>query len=349
MHRRRFLASTAAGLAALGAAPPPPRVRLALLGTSHAHAAGKLAAVRAQPELYEVVGAAEPDAARQAAAARLPAFAGLAWKSEAELLATPGLHAVLVEHELDAACAAAHRALRAGLHVHLDKPGAASHAAFRAMREEAAARGRTVQLGYMLRSNPAFTLLFRAVRAGWLGEITEIDAAMGKLAGEAQRRALAAYPGGGMFELACHLVDAVLTLLGPPAAVQALAKATRADGFADHQLAVLEYPRATVTLRCNHADPFGGPRRRFAVAGTQGSCEIAPLESGRVTLRLAKAQEGYAQGEHTLALPVPADRYGGEFRDFALAVTGQKPLAWDAAHDIAVHATALRAAGLTPD
>jgi predicted dehydrogenase len=216
------------------------------------------------------------------------------------------------------------------------------------MREEAAGRGLTVQMGYMLRYNPAFTLLFQAVREGWLGEITEIDAAMGKLAGEAQRRVLAAYPGGGMFELACHLVDAVVTLLGPPTAVQAFGKATRADGFADSQLAVLEYPRATATLRCNHADPFGGPRRRFAVAGTRGSFEIAPLESGRVTLRLATPQGGYAAGEHTLALPVASDRYIGEFRDFALAIAGEKPLAWDAAHDIAVQATALRAAGLAP-
>jgi predicted dehydrogenase len=129
--------------------------------------------------------------------------------------------------------------------------------------------------------------------------------------------------------------------------VHAFGRATRApaDDFKDNQLAVLEYAKATVTLRCNHADPFGGPRRRFFVAGTNGAMEIEPLESGKATLYLSEAHEGYAKGAQTIALKVPSDRYAAEFRDLAQVIRGEKEFAWSAAHDIAVHETALRAAG----
>lgn len=79
-------------------------------------------AVRALPEIFEVIGLAEPEETRRAAAAKLPAFAGVEWKSEAELLATPGLRAVIIEQELDAACDLARRAIAAGEHVHSTNP-----------------------------------------------------------------------------------------------------------------------------------------------------------------------------------------------------------------------------------
>jgi predicted dehydrogenase len=349
MTRRHFLHATAAALALppLASAADDERIRIAQFGTAHSHAAGKMEALRALPELYEVVGIAETDAARRTAAAKTPAFAELPWKTERELLATPGLRAVAIETAIADAPDAALRALRAGKHVHLDKPGALTHAPFKALREEAGRLGLTVQMGYMLRYNPAFELLFRAAREGWLGDITAIDASMGKLADARQREVLREYPGAGMFELACHLVDAVVTLLGKPTAVQAFNKTTRAseDPLPDNQLAMLEYPKATVTLRCNHADPFGGPHRRFAVTGTKGAMEILPLESGQATLSLTEPHDTFIKGRQTLALKVPADRYADEFRDLARVVRGEKALAWNAAHDIAVHETALRAAG----
>jgi hypothetical protein len=45
-------------------------------------------------------------------------------------------------------------------------------------------------------------------------------------------------------------------------------------------------------------------------------------------------------------LDVPKDRYQGEFADLAAVIRGEKNLAWTAAHDIAVHETTLRAAGI---
>jgi predicted dehydrogenase len=163
-------------------------------------------------------------------------------------------------------------------------------------------------------------------------------------------------------------VDTVVTLMGPPLSVQAFGNATRApqDTFVDNQLAVLTYPKATVTIRCNHADPFGGPNRTIIVRGTKGDMEIRPLESGKGVLRLDEprdtskvcrqvgdkmvmfAEPRFKKGENTFALDVPKGRYDEEFRDLHRVLVGGQAFAWSADHDISVHATAMRAAGLTP-
>ena len=316
------------------------------IGTTHAHAAGKLSAMLGQPQNWNVAGWSEPDPQRRSAVADRKPYSEAPAMSEAELLAVPDLAAVAVETDFDQATQTALRAIQAGKHVHLDKPGGVDHVAFSQMRRAAEAAGLTVQMGYMLRYNPAFELLIQAVREGWLGEITEVDAAMGKLADPATRRQLVLQPGGAMFEIGCHLIDIVVTLLGEPTHVETFSTPSADDGVPDNQLAVLVYPRATANVRANFTDPFGGPRRRFNVTGTQGSFEIAPLESGVVQLSLTRAVGDFEQGRRTVRLDLVGGRYDGEFTDLARVIRGEKRLAWDAAHDIAVHATTLRAAGI---
>ena len=78
IHRRTLLTGLAmTPFARLLAAESKPRLRVAQIGTSHAHAAGKMDALRSLPDLYDVVGFAEPIAGRQAAAQKVKSFAGL--------------------------------------------------------------------------------------------------------------------------------------------------------------------------------------------------------------------------------------------------------------------------------
>jgi predicted dehydrogenase len=344
MHftRRHFLQSAAAlslaGSAAAG--DEPRRIRIGQIGTQHGHAAGKMETLRRLGAEFEVAGLA---GAEDNAAA---AFKDIPRMDLPGLLALPRLEAVVVETDFPDACAAAHAAIKAGKHVHLDKPGALDHAAFRAMRMDAEERGLVFQMGYMLRYNPAFQLLHRAVKEGWLGRITELDAMMGKKLDAPARRDLLRLEGGGMFELGCHLVDAACWLLGKPEAVHTFSKPAGADGFKDNQLALLEFQSAVAMLRCNMTDPHGFPRRRFQVAGTDGSMEVMPLESGRITARLTKSREDYKVGEQLITLAVPPGRYDAELKAFATAIRTGRPLPWNAAHDIAVHEAALRAGGV---
>lgn len=349
MNRRHFITAATAMVAVSSRAAEAPSLLIGQIGTTHSHASGKMEAIRSLPDLWKVVGVAESDMALHQALAKSKAYSGLPVLTEERLLGTDGLKAVAVETRVETSCATALKCIQAGKHVHLDKPGALNHTAFKEMRMEAEKRGLTVQMGYMLRYNPAFELLFQAVKEGWLGEITEIDAAMGKLADDQTRKELGGLPGGGMFELACHVMDIVVKLLGKPSKVHPYSTPQQDDGVKDNQMAVLEYPKATAVVRCNHTDPFGGPRRRFNVTGTEGTFEIIPLESGKVNLSLKQARGAYKKGQQSFQLQVPKGRYDLEFVDLAKVVRGEKKLAWDANHDITLHETVLRAAGVWQD
>jgi predicted dehydrogenase len=335
MKRRTFLAGGTA-LLALGASPRE-RLKAGQIGTEHSHAAGKMEAMRRLADLVDVVGLVGDGKDK--------VYDGLPRLAEKDLLGNPDVAFVAVETPIQDATAAALRAIEAGKHVHLDKPGGTDVAAFRAMRLRAAEKKLVVQMGYMLRHNPAFELLFKCARQGWLGDVLEVSASMGKLAGPDARKTLAGYPGAGMFELACHLVDATLTLLGAPSKVAAFSRATGTDGLADNQLAVLEWPKALATLRSNHVDPDGFARRFFEVVGTKGSVRIAPLESGKLTLSFQQKNPDFDKGTHSVSLPLPKGRYDGEFRHLVRAIRGEAPFGWTAEHDVAVLETALKAAG----
>ena len=151
-----------------------------------------------------------------------------------------------------------------------------------------------------------------------------------------------------MFELACHLVDSVVHLLGKPDRVQAFTRRTQEDGVADNQLAVLEYATATATVRCNHRDVFGFSRRRFQIAGDRGGSEILPLApANQLELSLATAKGGYRRGTQTVTLSNKrGGRYDGEFADLARVIRGEAKLAWSYEHDLAVQEPVLRAAGM---
>lgn len=176
----------------------------------------------------------------------------------------------------------------------------------------------------------------------------EIDAMIGKKAGAGMRRELAVFPGGGFFELACHILDAAIYILGKPKTIHGFNLRTRekeGDTFADNQLAVLEYAKATANLRCNHNDPFGFPRRRFNVAGTKGGMEIQQLESGQFTLNLDQARGEFKKGTQTVQLK-GGRSYVAEFTDLARVIRGEKKLSWSYRHDLDVHETLLKICGM---
>jgi predicted dehydrogenase len=323
-----------------------PRLRIGQIGTGHAHAAGKMAMVKKSAD-FEVVGIVEPDERLRRAAEKNRTYDGVRWMTEAELLATPGLRAVVVETEVKDLLSVAGRCVAAGMHIHLDKPAGESLATFRGLLADAGQRGLTVQLGYMFRYNPGFELCFRAVREGWLGEIQSIDGSMGKLSAPPERAAIAPYKGGAMFELGCHLIDAVVFLLGKPTKVISYGRQTagHADTFPDNQLAVLEYASALVTVRSSVVEVGGNGRRYFVISGETGSIELRPLEPVAARLILSQPRGGFEPGVHEIMLP-PLPRYEADLVDFARVIRGETTFRWSPAHDLAVQETVLRASGL---
>ena len=338
MNRRTFLKCTATSSAALTAPAllsrtPPPRLRIGQIGLAHPHAGGKLKAIQSLKDTFELVGVVEPNATLRRRATNVKFI------SLEELMNTRGLDAVAIETRVRDLVTTALPVVHAGKHIHLDKPAGPELAPFRKLLATAETNQLCVQMGYMLRYNPAFEFMFRAVREGWFGEIMELDAMMGKQANATLRKELAEFSGGGFFELACHILDAAITVLGKPDRVLSINLRTQAaagDTFADNQLAVLDYPKATATLRCNHNDPFGFPRRRFHIAGTRGGMEIQQLESGRFTLNLDQARGAYKKGTQSVQLQ-GGRSYVAEFADLARVIRGEKKLAWSYQHLSLIH------------
>ncbi len=357
MKRREFLqgtssAAVAAPLASLllsrQALAAPPKIKIGQIGTKHAHAGGKMQTIRKFDHDYELVGVVEPDDEKWKAVQNSGTYRGVKRLSEEALLGTAGLQAVAVETEVRDLVPTALRCIRAGAHIHLDKPAGESLPAFKEVLDEATSKKLVVQMGYMLRYNPAFVFLFDAVKQGWLGDVFEVHAVMSKTVGAGTRNKLAAYPGGAMFELGCHIIDAVVAVLGRPTTVTAHNRATRPeqDDLLDNCLAVFDYPRATATVRSALIEVDGFRRRQFVVCGDQGTIVIRPLESCIVELTLSQARGEYKKGTQRIELPKLGGRYDGDFLDLAKIIRGEKESDYPPAHDLAVQEAVLRASGL---
>jgi len=360
MNRRDFLYRSAVGTVA-GASysradiafartlSPLSKVRVGVIGAKHAHAAGKLAAIRDLHDVFELVGVVEPDAEFRKSLEKHPKYRDVRWFTEKVLLASPNLDAVVIETAVHDLVPTAQRCIDADKHVHLEKPGCESRKAFTNLFESAERRQRHIQMGYMLRHNPAFEFCCRAVREGMLGRVFEVTGAMSKLVEAKGRKEFVDYKGGTMFELGCHLIDAVVAVLGTPTNVNPFSRVTRPDQVLDNQLAVFEYPEATATIRSSIVEPFGNERRHFEVSGENGTIAIRPLEPPHVELVLERPAGGFTAGRQAIELPASTGRYDGQLREFAAIVRGDVIPRWSADHDLAVHLAVLQASGLPTD
>src|SRR5438477_4692890 len=161
MNRRELLkaslgaaaATAAQKLAPLFAASAARPIKVGMVGTSHAHAAGKLATARRLTDWFELVGVVEPDEQRRAKLNDQRDYAGVRWLSEEQLLNTTGLQAVFVETAVADLVPTATQCAAAKLHIHLDKPAGTSLPPFRQLLETMKRNGRYLQMGYMFRYN----------------------------------------------------------------------------------------------------------------------------------------------------------------------------------------------------
>ena len=158
------------------------------------------------------------------------------------------------------------------------------------------------------------------MKSGFLGDIYAIRARIGTVIGEASRKELSCHRGGVFYELACHVVDQVVWLLGRPQKVTAFLRNETGvvPEFADNTLGVFEFERA-MALVDTSAMETRPAARRFEVYGSRGSAIMGPVEPAtHIRLCLTEAQGGYGAGE-TMA-PVQTQTrqalYDLEFADF---------------------------------
>ena len=326
------------------------RIKIGQIGTTHAHAAGKMATLRKLSADYDVVGIVEPDPERRKNAKKRSAYRGLKWISEEQLLNTPGLQAVAVETDIPELVPAAMRCISAGMHIHLDKPAGLSLGEFKKFLDEATRRKLTVQMGYMFRHNPAFRFCFQAAQNGWLGDVFEVHGVISKAIGAEQRKILAQFP-GSMFELGCHLIDAMVKVLGRPDKVTGFSRRTRPeqDDLADNQLGVFEYAKCTATIRSALVEVDGQKRRQFVVCGDLGTVDIRPLEPPKLLFAPDRPVGQYKKGYQEVSLPKIPGRYDDQLIELVRIIRGEKESEYPPEHDLAVQEALLKASGVALD
>lgn len=366
LSRRAFLTASSFGVAAAtlpdtsraarGELPAKGQaIKIAQIGTGNQHAY-KMATLRKLTDLFEVVGIAEDDPALREKALKSACYKGLAWMTSDELLAIPGLQAVAVETEEHAPIPTALRCIRAGKHIHLDKPCGESLPQFKQLLGEAKARGLTVQVGYMYRNNPSVQFCIKAVKDGLIGNVFDLDASMGRYDGDGYRQLIKAYKGGIQYILACHLIDLIVTLMGEPEKISPFLRRTRSDGVLDNGLAVFEFSRDRLaTIRTCITEAQGFQRRHLTVMGDNGTLIIQPLESkgnmsgGVLKLALEEDRGGFKKGVQAVEMPPFKDRYEDQWREFAAVLNGEMTNPYTYEHDYIVHKCHLQACGMPID
>ncbi|MDR1964937.1 MAG: Gfo/Idh/MocA family oxidoreductase [Planctomycetaceae bacterium] len=328
------------------------KIKIGQLGTGHMHAY-KIEDLRKLGDLFEVVGIAEDDPKQRAATENQGCYRGLKWMTSEELLAIPDLEAVSVETEEHLLLPAALRCIRAGKHIHLDKPGGESLQDFKQLLDEAKTKNLTVQMGYMYRNNPAVQFCIKAVKEGLLGKIFDIDAAMSRYDNDHSRNIIKGFVGATPFIFACHLIDLIVTLLGEPEKIHPFPRCTRSDGIVDNSVTVFEYPHGCIaTVRTAITEVEGFQRRHFTVCGDQGTIVIQPLETGGnlangvLRLALLKDNNGFKKGYQTVPMPKPQSRYIDQWREFAKVVRKEMVNPYSYEHDYIVQKCLLEACGM---
>ncbi len=333
MNRRTFLTTAALAPAVIKGAEK--KIRVGILGMQHSHLAGKLKAMRNNPD-YEVVAMCEPHPAKAPSS-------GLV--SMDDLLGDKSIDLIVFEGEVKDAIPFGKKVVEAGKHLHLEKPPSNKLEPFRELMELARKRERRVQLGYLWRFHPGTDLALEAFQNGWLGEVYMIRATINSDRDMAQRAVEARYPGGSMFELGGHMIDRVVAFWGKPSSVKPWLRhdTSEKDTVKDNTLAVFEYPKSLATVVSSSRDP--GSHRSFEVIGTDGSIMIDPMEPAiTARIQLRRAQGPYQKGVQEVKFPAQV-RFVKDFEELARSLKTGTPLKYSYDHELALHETLLRAAG----
>ncbi|MSQ34299.1 MAG: Gfo/Idh/MocA family oxidoreductase, partial [Dehalococcoidia bacterium] len=276
------------------------KIKMAQYGTKHGHAEGVLAVMFANPDV-EVAGVYEPDRERRRELEKSgqKTWSKVRWYgSPKEFLDDPSIVAVSSEGRNIESLAQTEEIIEAGKHVFYDKPAGDNWPQWARVIEKARTKGLLIQLGYMFRHHDGFCRIADWSRSGFLGDVFSVRAHMSTYITEEQRTVIADHDGGIFYDLAGHMLDQVVWILGRPRKVTSFFQNvnTRSPNFRDNTLAVFEYENALafVDIAAMEARPMA---RRFEVYGTRGSAIMEPFEpAGTLRLCLDEARGGYGAG-----------------------------------------------------
>ena len=299
----------------------------------------------------EVAGVFEPSPEKRSRVEGSGPYRGMRWfESESEMLADGGIVAVASEGNNNESLTQTEAIVAAGKHVWYDKPAGDVWEQWQRVIAAAQEKSLLVQMGYMFRYHDAFQHIQRWARSGLLGDIFSVRAHMSTWIPEASQQVINVHSGGIFYDLAGHMLDQIVRLLGRPSKITSFLRSDSGvvPGFADNTLSVFEYEGAMafVDIAAMEARPMA---RRFEVYGLKGSAIITePFEPGtHIRLCLDGARDGYSEGEQTIAVQSRSrqELYALELEAFLDTIAGDKPPDRPPQHELLVQETLLRATG----
>jgi predicted dehydrogenase len=339
-NRRQFLLASAGVAAAassgLTAETAKQRIPIGFLGATYSHGPPKIQIALTSPD-WDLVGVCDNSKAGREACAKL----GAPIISQDELLQRARV--IAVESDIPDHAPHALLALKAGKHIHLEKPPAMRLADMREIIKIAREKKLLLQTGFMWRYHPGFNAILEAARHGWLGEVFLVRGFISNSLPPARREEWSAFKGGAMFELGSHLIDATVRLLGKPKAVTPFLRKHGKfdDSLKDNNVAVLEYDRAIAVIINTALQAGVLPARSFEVLGSNGTAILQPIEPPDLTIDLAKPAGPYKRGVQKVPLPA-YQRYEGDFAELAAAVRSERHLSVSLEDELLVAETLLR-------
>jgi predicted dehydrogenase len=223
-----------------------------------------------------------------------------------ELLADPGVEAVLVATPTAMHFRHASAALAAGKHVMVEKPMALDLAESRELVTAAQRRGRVLSVFQNRRWDVDYLTVREAVRSGVFGKVINVESRLGQFAscvGPAAReyrpgwRNEAAFGGGGLYDWGSHFVDQIWRLMLPARPVRVFAQlrgnvwTADCDDFAR---VCVDFDSGAVGMVEVNTTTMA-PLPRWHVDGTAGSAQ-APYSLEFDTQRWAEVEFTSANG-----------------------------------------------------
>lgn len=328
--------------------------RLVMLGMWHTHAHGIVQQVAAHPDEFTLVGFYDRD--KDVAAERRKRWTPLIkdfrlFDSPERLLQEP-FDGVVVEGQVYENLALARLALDRGKPIMLEKPAGTNLDDYRRLIDMAQRKHVHVQMIYLFRYMSAVQEMLQRGRKNELGRIYYFRARLPKALADYDRfvKELAPYKGGMFFEMAGHIIDMMVALLGRPRQITPFLAHHHRQGpanYVDNGVAVFEYDNAWGVLEVPALE-ITPDSRRLEVFGTEGACVIPHLGSGHLANKKIQRIELYRAGQDAWQLQnLPAATLQiADLREFAAVVQGKKQPDFTMEHDLIVQETLLRASGM---
>jgi predicted dehydrogenase len=328
-------------------------MKLGMLGMWHTHADGIVRRVAENPKEFTLVGFYDPDP--QVVAKRrqewTPRIEGFRVFDSPDKLLAEKLDGVVVEGRVYENVALAKLALESGRPLMLEKPAGDRLDDFRKLVDLAQRKHLHVQMIYLFRYMSAVQEMLRRAKAGDYGDIYMFRGRLPKDLPSYDRYGdeLGRYKGGMFFEMAGHLVDMMVAMLGPPKSVAPfLAHHHKKPGdFIDNGVAVFGFERAWAVIEVPSLEvvPY---TRRIEVYGTSGAAIIPHLGSGHLANQYIQPIETCKAGAtrwETHELPA-ATLQIADLREFSAVVGQRKKPDFTLEHDLAVQEALLRASNM---